>query len=368
MIFRSVSATCRPLGVAWIALGAALALGACADNRVASSSSKPAQRSTSAPVKPGGVYKVGNPYQVAGVWYYPKEDPSYDETGIASWYGPGFHGKTTANGEQYDQNDLTAAHQTLPMPVWVRVTNLENGRSIVVRVNDRGPYANNRIIDMSRKAAQLLGYEQKGTARVRVQYVGSAAEPTIMTAEADPNPPQVSAAPRSAIDSAALPPPVIVQSPQAQARAARQPAPPPQPTQSQPTLKMPSQSGALAATLPPSATSAKSAPPAVAGARPAVSADDSAPVDYVAQRVTMEPARPTSIYVQVGAFTVFENASKLSIKMKRYGESSVSSSVVNGIDYYRVRVGPIENTDRADEILNDIIAAGETQARIVIVE
>jgi len=88
-----------------------------------------------------GVYKVGNPYQIDGVWYYPQEQPDYDETGIASWYGPTFYGKNTANGEVYDGNALTAAHRTLPLPVNVRVTNLENGKSIIVRVNDRGPYA-----------------------------------------------------------------------------------------------------------------------------------------------------------------------------------------------------------------------------------
>ena len=96
-----------------------------------------------------GVYKVGQPYQIDNVWYYPREQPDYDETGIASWYGPTFYGKRTANGELYDGNQLTAAHRTLPMPVNVRVTNLDNGKSLVVRVNDRGPYARGRIIDLS---------------------------------------------------------------------------------------------------------------------------------------------------------------------------------------------------------------------------
>src|SRR5437870_10990840 len=94
-----------------------------------------------------GVYKIGQPYQVDSVWYYPREQPDYDETGIASWYGPTFYGRHTANGEMYDGNQLTAAHKTLPMPVNVRVTNLDNGKSLVVRVNDRGPYARGRIID-----------------------------------------------------------------------------------------------------------------------------------------------------------------------------------------------------------------------------
>src|SRR6478609_7483158 len=121
-----------------------------------------------------GVYKVGQPYQVDNVWYYPREQSDYDETGIASWYGPTFYGHHTANGEMYDGNALTAAHKTLPMPVNVRVTNLSTGKSIVVRVNDRGPYARGRIIDLSKRAAELLDVVQSGTARVRVTYLGRA--------------------------------------------------------------------------------------------------------------------------------------------------------------------------------------------------
>ena len=123
---------------------------------------------------PNPIYKVGTPYQVAGIWYYPKEQPSYDETGIASWYGTEFSGRLTANGELFDRTAITGAHPTLPMPGIVRVTNLENGKSIAVRVNDRGPYANGRIIDLSERAADLLGYKIKGTARVRVTYLGRA--------------------------------------------------------------------------------------------------------------------------------------------------------------------------------------------------
>ena len=119
----------------------------------------------------GGVYKVGNPYKVLGRWYYPKEDYNYKEEGIASWYGEDFNGKKTANGERYNMNTLTAAHRTLPLPSIVKVTNLQNGRSIVVRVNDRGPYVKDRIIDLSKRGATLLGYMGQGTARVRVEIM-----------------------------------------------------------------------------------------------------------------------------------------------------------------------------------------------------
>ncbi len=115
--------------------------------------------------------KTGQPYRVAGKWYVPREDWNYDEIGIASWYGPKFHRRRTANGEIFDMNKVSAAHRTLPLPSYVRVTNLENGRAINVRVNDRGPFAKGRIIDLSRRAAQLLGFQKKGTARVRVQII-----------------------------------------------------------------------------------------------------------------------------------------------------------------------------------------------------
>ena len=125
-------------------------------------------------VAAGGIYKIGTPYEIEGEWYYPQEDATYDNTGIASWYGPKFHGRRTANGEIFDMDLLTAAHPTLPMPVRAKVTNLENGRSVVVRINDRGPFAKDREIDMSRHAADFLGFKEKGTAKVRVQYLGRA--------------------------------------------------------------------------------------------------------------------------------------------------------------------------------------------------
>lgn len=124
--------------------------------------------------KGGGRRQIGKPYKIKGKWYTPREDFGYDRTGQASWYGPNFHGRLTANGEVYDQFALTAAHPTFPLPSYARVTNLANGRSIVVRVNDRGPYHAGRIIDLSAKASELLDYQRKGVARVRVQYIKQA--------------------------------------------------------------------------------------------------------------------------------------------------------------------------------------------------
>jgi rare lipoprotein A len=124
--------------------------------------------------KGGGYYRVGSPYTVGGRVYVPEDNPHYSAVGVASWYGEDFHGRATANGEIFDADSISAAHPTLPLPSYARVTNLSNGHSLIVRVNDRGPYAASRIIDVSRKTAHLLGFTVRGTAWVRVEYVGRA--------------------------------------------------------------------------------------------------------------------------------------------------------------------------------------------------
>lgn len=124
--------------------------------------------------KGGGTYRVGSPYLVGGRMYVPRFDPHYKAEGLASWYGNDFYGRYTANGEIFDMNSISAAHPTMPLPSYARVTNLDNGRSIIVRVNDRGPYAHDRLIDLSMRAADLLGFYRRGTAPVRVEYVGPA--------------------------------------------------------------------------------------------------------------------------------------------------------------------------------------------------
>jgi rare lipoprotein A len=162
--------TGSPGAIASISIAAALVLGGCTTTHhvmPAKAVSTTAPRSTA----PGTSVKIGQPYQVLGQWYYPSDDRGYDTTGVASWYGPGFHGLSTANGEPYDQDGLTAAHKTLPLPCYVEVSNLENGRQLVVRVNDRGPFVGTRLIDLSRRSAQLLGIDRAGTAKVRVRRV-----------------------------------------------------------------------------------------------------------------------------------------------------------------------------------------------------
>ena len=153
---------------------------------------------TSAP--PPGV-KIGEPYKVAGKWYTPQEEPGYNQVGIASWYGPDFHNKQTANGETFNMNALSAAHTTLPMPSYVRVTNLENRRSMILRINDRGPFVGNRLIDVSRRGAQLLGFEKRGTTRVRVEAVSGPDAPVQIARSDSPPPLQIQEVARVAVET-----------------------------------------------------------------------------------------------------------------------------------------------------------------------
>ena len=257
-----------------VILALTMALCGCAETQFLFHAAKRAQGQGT---KPGGEYKIGKPYQVAGAWYYPKEDFRYDETGIASWYGPNFHGKTTANGDVFNQNALTAAHRTLPMPSIVRVTNLENGRSLVVTINDRGPFAKGRIIDMSKRSAELLGFRAQGTARVRVRLLAEesrrvAAGPGLKPGEA---PVKVAALPKQRVEAATLPPP-----------------------------------GGAKTGVSPSAGSHGSRPPAVAPnvARP--------PRPVAAEPiVTRQAVTPTNIFVQAGAFGIFDNANKVRARL-----------------------------------------------------
>jgi rare lipoprotein A len=273
---------------------------------------------------PHGVYKVGSPYQIDGIWYYPQEQPDYDETGIASWYGPTFYGKYTANGELYDGNALTAAHRTLPMPVNVRVTNLENGKSIVVRVNDRGPYARGRIIDLSRRAAELLDVVQTGTARVRVTYLGRA------DLEGGVPPPS-------------LTPPEI---------ASALPAEPTAKVDTRPLAVVPG---------------ARVAPPGRQYAMPKPA--PSAPVQVASNEpnglVTQVPVpAATHLYVQVGAFSKLSNARTLLNKLG--GGLEISTLQRGGQTLYRVRTGPLNSVEDADAALSRITGAGSNDAHIVV--
>ncbi len=268
-----------------------------------------------------GVYKIGQPYQVDNVWYYPREQPDYDETGIASWYGPTFYGHHTANGEMYDGNQLTAAHKTLPMPVNVRVTNLENGKSLIVRVNDRGPYARGRIIDLSKRAAELLDVVETGTARVRVTYLGRA---DINGAPAQETSPDIAstlqAAPTAKVDIAAL------------GILPGSAAAPPGKTHQMPTASIPAQLFA-----------------------------DNQPTGQVT-RVPVPVV--THLYIQLGAFSKQDNAKALLAKVG--GDLRISTLQRGGQTLYRVRSAPLASVADADAALARITGAGANDAHIVV--
>lgn len=270
----------------------------------------------------GGYFKVGNPYKIDGDWYYPKDDTSYDSTGIGSWYGPQFHGKKTANGEVFDQNSISAAHPTLPMPVIARVTNLENGRSLIVRVNDRGPFARGREIDLSRRAAELLGYRRQGTAKVRVQYLARA------PLYGEEMPTQFAKAP--AKESFVMP----KANPEPRDDENFAPALP----------STPVKVAALGAAMAPIANA-----PAVTG--------------QIEQ--TSVPA-VSDLFVQAGAFSSQGNAELVRQQLAPLGDATVTPVNVNGQTLYRVRVGPVESVESADTVLGRVVQQGHKGARIIV--
>lgn len=271
-----------------------------------------------------GEYKVGKPYQIYGVWYYPKLETDYDETGIASWYGPGFHGRRTANGALFDENKVSAAHKTLQIPSIVRVTNLENGRSIKVLVNDRGPYAHGRVIDLSRRAAQLLDIERKGTARVRVQILDDESRQVAALAQGKGG--------GNTIPDAAPTEQVAVETLSGQ------------------------QNNATANPSPPVAQTQVAAPaPAPVSVVPAGN-----------QPVELQVVSKSDLFIQAGAFSVYDNANRLRAQIASLGPSLISPAFVNGQQYFRVRIGPLASVEEADLKLQQLITSGYNDSRIVV--
>lgn len=321
-----------------LALAPVVVLGACTSNR------EPAKSSNNGPtaqVQQRGYYKVGNPYEVEGVRYVPREDYAYDESGVGSWYGPGFHAKYTANGEVYDQNEVTAAHKTLPLPSLVRVTNLDNGRQLVVRINDRGPFVAGRIIDLSKRSAQLLGVEKVGTAKVRVQVL---AKESMALKEA-----ALQGKPTGTLVAEAPVPPPVVEPGGRQVERTDLPAPLSEPVRvAAPAVD---EKKLLAAAAP---TSAAVVQGTTEGGRflPAATVKQTTP-------------KKTQLYVQAGAFGVLDNAEKLRQQLARVGHADVSQVQVGGRTFYRVRIGPLASVDQADATLAKVVGSGASEAKIV---
>ena len=307
-------------------VGAAI-LSACAETSLIFHSAKKLGRELAGdpePVKPPpgqpvpAGYKLGEPYLVTGVRYFPRFDPNYNETGIASWYGAPFHGRDTANGERYDMNELTAAHKTMPMPSTVRVTNLDNGRILMLRVNDRGPFVTGRIIDISRRGAQLLGFYRKGIAKVRVEFVAFAPLTVIASNESN--------APKRRLDADEM---IAI---------------PSEPVAERPLIT----SQYLDA--------------------PGIEVGGSGGDELLANS---EPANGTTLagmFVQVGAFAERTNAVGLARRLSRLSPSVISAANINGRILFRVRMGPIAGLEQADSLLAQVIEAGHTDARLIVAQ
>lgn len=266
------------------------------------------------------LYKVGNPYTIAGQRYHPKEDFNYDETGLASWYGPGFHRNDTANGEQFNKYSMTAAHKTLPMPSVVRVTNLENGRSVKLRVNDRGPFVKDRIIDVSKRAAEQLGFLNNGVAKVRVQLLPQ--ETAALFGGTLPNGHKVVLARNDA------PEPVAKPEPQEEAEE----------IQLADTDNTPAQ-----------------------------------PVFIGAETVSYEPdaalsatgGQPGDMLIRVGLFRQAANAKKVVRDISRFGVANVKEIVQDNERFYLVQLGPVTSAREAERLLNLILDSGYPDAYII---
>ena len=271
-------------------------------------------------------YKTGQPYQIAGIWYVPKDEPNYDKEGIASWYGDAFHMKATADGEIFDMNQFSAAHTTLPLPSIVEVTNLDNGRKLKVRVNDRGPFVDNRIIDLSRAAAAELGYDRKGLAHVRVKYIGPAplAGPDAGVRYAAAGP--MRTAPMAAAPLAASTAPVAMASAEAIQVASLAP---PAPIASTPLTPL---------------TGSALGPPSA-----------SVPVTQTAQ----------AFRIQAGAFSNADNAQRAAAQLSGTGTAVIEPIQRGGTTLYRVMLpGPADEAE-AYALRDRVASIGFADARVM---
>lgn len=257
-----------------------------------------------------GHYKVGNPYRVKGLMYYPAVDYNYNETGIASWYGPDFHLRATANGEHFDMDLPSAAHKTLPLPSIVEVTNLDNGRSLILRVNDRGPFVHGRIIDVSRRAADLLGFQRQGTARMHVRLLRHAS-----------------------IQAARIMPGW---------------------KENNQTKSMLTSGGE---------NTAEDKARGFDGSQSCASPEEVEDCRYLRYGASQKSA----IFVQLGAFTSLENAHKLHDTLRAtYANTSIFHTRHGVSKFHRVRIGPLADLSKADDLLEELIATGYTDARLTL--
>ncbi|MBA3814017.1 MAG: septal ring lytic transglycosylase RlpA family protein [Alphaproteobacteria bacterium] len=306
---------------------------------------------------------TSRPYQIKGVWYYPQPHYEYVEEGTASLYGGGdvFHGRPTATGERYDMNGITAAHKTVPLPCMAKVTNLENGRELIVKVNDRGPFIPGRIIDVSRRSAQLLGFERQGLTKVRVETLvpeslalNGLHPSTVMVAQAPVSSPPIS---RAVLPVAAAAPFVTpkVSDPETLFEALEgndgyENSPPPAPI---------------------IVTRAPVPGPREAAQTPfvesVVMAEAPAPITNPSPLPVKLEARPaTGIFVYVGEYETYAKAQSVSRSLDGFADSPLGIIKNRGPQPYAARLGPLASMSEANQLLDQLVNAGHLISRIVI--
>ena len=302
--------------------------------------------------KGGGHFKIGQPYEINGVQFTPKEDPAYVREGVASWYGALFHGRKTSNGEVFDMERLSAAHPTLPLPVYVEVTNVGNGRSAVVRVNDRGPFRDERLIDLSERTAEVLGFKRAGTAKVRVRYLRKAGLDGDDTFERDYLSTRGYSQYARTTDPDGRPEVAIAVGPPG-------PPPPPLPVRPERTVAAVSSLTPKPEVLRGSRTG-RDGETAVAGPR-----DGSG---YFETTGSIGPTVqiPSGPMIQAGFFKNQANAQRARSSLSGVGPVEGAPIVDHGETYYRVRVGPFADGISAAAALSDVADAGYRGAKIVL--
>lgn len=335
--------------------------------------------------------KLGQSYTVGGKTYVPKYQPEYDETGMASWYGPGFHGGKTANGESFSTHQYTAAHTTLPLPSIVKVTYLKTGRSTFVRINDRGPFAHGRIIDLSKAAAEDIGMIRDGVGKVRVQYMPQETERFVelMTSGRDPQSIDIASevighAPNySQATEISVPNDAIMVSDTMPVSAAPTATPsmwqhmnPVARAEAAEPIVPPVATGVIvaptAAALPPQTVQASISPnqEPVASITPVTLPAELPPPGQPAS-VSPSPSKPAqanatgTTYVQVGAFSNRFNAEKLQQRVADIAATEISPAQVNGGSVYRVRMGPFVSDDAALEVMERAHGMGLNDAKLI---
>ena len=322
-------------------------LTACSETRYAAHVVKqipmPGERSKSV-----GYFKVGAPYTIKGRRYKPVETYEYIETGMASWYGPGFHGKLTANGETFDKNELTAAHKTLQLPSIIRVTNLDNGRSLILRVNDRGPYAHDRILDVSERGASLLGFKNAGVARIRMEVLGNESH-------------QVAALAKQKIDTRGF----EVALNNKNNRTNQAPVIPKAKPEPITQVAMSNIDRSAPATPYAQPVPMRKPAPVQAEPLPPAAANRSYTHDYVTGS-NITNLNTGKIYVQAGSFSQEQNALSYSNRLSSYGQSKVYMTRINNRPFFRVRLGPYNDRIEAQQILTALNQNGNSNAVIVV--